>query len=112
MASSPEQERRQYHRIRFPISERPTFLIAGKPFAVIDVSARGLQYVLIEQPLPPMRETISGLLQFRRGTRLPVEGVVVRAQNDRVALHLAREIPFSILLAEQRYLHARYPMWS
>lgn len=112
MASSSEQERRQHHRIRFPISERPAFLIASQSFAVIDVSARGLQYIMTEPPLPAMRENISGILQFRRGTQVAVEGVVVRSQNERVALHLNREIPFSILLAEQRYLHARYPMWS
>lgn len=112
MASTTEQERRQHHRIRFPISERPTFLIADKAYAVIDVSARGVQYIMTEQPLPSIRENISGILRFRRGVRVTVEGVVVRFQNDRVALHLTREIPFSILLAEQRYLHARYPMWS
>ncbi|MER2581589.1 MAG: PilZ domain-containing protein [Candidatus Competibacter sp.] len=106
------QELRQFHRIRFPIAERPTFLHEGKSLTVIDVSAWGLRYAAPGQPLPQLQDPIVGLLRFRRGTQIKIEGVVVRIQNDHVALQLTKEIPFSILLAEQRYLHARYPMWS
>ncbi len=106
------QELRQFHRIRFPISERPIFLHEGKSLTVIDVSAWGLRCAAPGQPLPQLQDPIVGLLRFRRGTQIKIEGVVVRIQNDHVALQLAKEIPFSILLAEQRYLHARYPMWS
>lgn len=112
MTTPPEQELRESHRIRFPISERPTFLHEGKSFAVIDVSVRGLRYAAPGQTLPKPQDPITGILHFRRGARIKVEGIVVRVQNDHVALRLAKEIPFSILLAEQRYLHARYPMWS
>lgn len=112
MPSPPEQELREFHRIRFPIVERPTFSHEGKSFAVIDVSARGLRYAAPGQPLPKPQDSITGTLHFRRGTRIKIEGVVVRVQNDHVALHLVKEIPYPILLAEQRYLHARYPMWS
>ena len=112
MPTPPAQELREYHRIRFPISERPTFACEGKSFAVIDVSVRGLRYAAPGVALPQIHDTVTGTLRFRRGAQAKIEGVVVRVQNDQIALHLTKEISFALLIAEQRYLHSRYPMWS
>ncbi|MEI2741079.1 MAG: PilZ domain-containing protein [Candidatus Competibacter sp.] len=112
MASSSAQDLREFHRIRFPLSERPTFVFESRSFAVIDVSARGVRYAAPGLPPPNPGDHIAGLLRFRRGAPIKIEGNVVRVQGDHIALHLRKEIPFSILIAEQRYLHARYPMWS
>ncbi|MBL8251207.1 MAG: PilZ domain-containing protein [Candidatus Competibacter sp.] len=112
MASSPAQDLREFHRIRFPLSERPTFICENRSFAVIDVSGRGVRYAATGQPPPNLGDTVAGVLRFRRGPPVSIEGSVVRVQSDHIALHLKKEIPFSILIAEQRYLHARYPMWS
>lgn len=112
MASTPPQELREFHRIRFPLSERPTFVCENRSFAVIDVSARGVRYAATDQPPPNLGDAIAGVIRFRRGSPVTIEGRVVRVQGDHIALHLKKEIPFSILIAEQRYLHARYPMWS
>lgn len=112
MPSPPDQELREFHRIRFPISERPTFVREGKSFDVIDVSVRGLRYASPGQPPPNPHDSITGILHFRRGARIKIDGTVVRVQNGQIALRLNQEIPFAVLLAEQRYLHSRYPMWS
>ncbi|MBL8258970.1 MAG: PilZ domain-containing protein [Candidatus Competibacteraceae bacterium] len=112
MTSSPAHDLREFHRIRFPLAERPTFVCADQAFAVIDVSARGVRYLAPELPALNPGDPVAGMLRFRRGSPIKIEGNVVRVQGDHVALHLKKEIPFSLLIAEQRYLHARYPMWS
>ncbi len=109
---APNPELREYHRIRFPISERPTFLRENQTYAVIDVSVRGLRYVVHSGSFPKLHDPIEGILRFRRGAQIKITGTVVRIQTNHVALHLDKDISFAILLAEQRYLHARYPMWS
>lgn len=109
---SPPQELREFHRIRFPLSERPTLTVANQALAVIDVSVRGLRYITSSRLSPNPGDTVAGVVRFRRGAQAKIEGTVVRVQNDHVALHLGKEIPFSILIAEQRYLHLRYPTWS
>jgi hypothetical protein len=109
---SPNPELREFHRIRFPISERPTFLHKDKSYPVIDVSIRGFCYSASGGPLPKPHDSIKGILRFRRGAQVKIEGTVVRIQNEEVALHLNQEIPFAVLLAEQRYLHKHYPAWS
>lgn len=108
-----DQDRRQDHRIRYPLAERPSFLSDGKTCPVIDVSARGLRYLASGGPFPTSCSPISGVLQFRRGAKVTIDAMVLRVQNDQVVLYLSQsEIPFAVLLDEQRYLHARYPMWS
>lgn len=110
---SPREERRGFHRIQYPRAERPSFFPVGKKaYPVLDVSGHGLRYACSDHPLPNLHETIKGVLRFQRSAEISIEGTVVRNQNQQIALHLHEEIPFNILLAEQRYLRAHYPMWS
>lgn len=109
----PAKERRESHRIRYPIPERPSLFLQGKKaFIVLDVSARGLRYVASEVFAPRLYDPIKGVLHFRRSSQINIEGTVVRAHDQEIAIYLHKEIPFSILLAEQQYLRKHYPMWS
>ncbi len=92
MPTRPAQELREFHRIRFPISQR-NLRCEGKSFAVIDVSVRGLRYAAPGVAPPQIHDTVAGTLRFRRGAQAKIEGVVVRVQNDQIALHLTKEIP-------------------
>ena len=106
-------EKRQYHRIRYPLRERPTFLWEGKSHVVIDVSARGLRYLAPGTMFPKPGTPVRGTLRFRHGVQINIDARVARVQPPEVALYLPNdEIPFAVLMAEQRYLHNHYPMWS
>lgn len=106
-------ERREFHRISYPMTAYPSlFLERKKAFLVMDISARGLRYVVPKAPIPNLYQLVKGILHFRRSTRINIEGTVIRAQDNEIALYLHEEIPFNILLAEQRHLHKNYPMWS
>ncbi len=116
--NTPEQtpvgaERREFHRIRYPIPERPSlFLEANKAYTILDVSGRGLRYASGEPFVRRLYDPVRGLLQFRRGTKIAIQGTIVRADEREIALYLHQEIPFNILLAEQQYLRKHYSMWS
>jgi hypothetical protein len=106
-------EKRQYHRIRYPLRERPTLLLDGKSYPVIDISARGLRFLASGQSLPPSGTPFEGILSFRRGVHINLKARVARIQDQEVVLYFPdQEIPFTVLMAEQRYLHSHYPMWS
>ena len=113
-ADQPQyKERRESHRIRYPFQERPSlFLQEKKPYAILDISARGLRYAAVGGSTPRLYDAVKGVLHFRRGVRVPIEGTVVRTNENEVALYLHTEIPFNILLAQQQYLRRNYPMWS
>ena len=105
--------RRTYYRIRYPFSERPRLIVDNNIYEVIDCGPQGLRYAVRGNPLPPLGTALTGRICFRRGAEVTITGVVVRVNPKEVALYFpSGEIPFSILLAEQRYLHTHYPMWS
>lgn len=108
------EERREFHRIRYPIAERPTFSPEGKKaHSVLDIAEHGIRYLSPDgHPLPRLHDSINGVLRFRDGVRINLEGIVLRVQDQEVVLYFVREIPLNILLAEQRRLHKKYPMWS
>ncbi|MFZ4791916.1 MAG: PilZ domain-containing protein [Candidatus Competibacteraceae bacterium] len=110
--TTESEKRRLYHRIRYPLPERPKFQCADQICAVLDISARGLRYAIVGDALPNPHDLIKGILCCRRSAPVNIEGTVMRVQNGTIALYLHQEIPFTVLVAEQRYLHQRYPMWS
>ena len=121
MAQSDETpavpERRESHRIRYPLLERPSLLIQDgseqKTCIVLDISVQGLCCAIAKDDAAPcLQEPVKGVLQFQRGARINIEGTVVRVSEHEFALHLRKEIPFGILLGEQQYLRRHYPMWT
>lgn len=105
---------RAHYRIPYPLRERPRFTMAGQEqeYEVLNCSEMGVCYVVRgECPVVP-GDVVHGRLRFSRGHEVEIEGVVVRVQDDNVALHLSgMPIPFVVILDEQRYLRQKYPMW-
>ena len=106
------EERREFHRVYYPITACPSLFLEGKKaFLIVDISVRGLRYAAPKAPAPRLSQLVKGILHFQRGPQVNIEGTVIRAQHDEVALYLHQEIPLNILLTEQRQLHKNYPMW-
>ena len=104
----PFLSRREVSRIVYPLEERPTFEIGRFIYDVIDCSERGVRYVTKDRRVPELGTPLGGTLQFRRGADVDVTGEVIRTSEGIVVLILdAPGIPFSDILAEQRYLRSR-----
>ncbi|HEY9227747.1 MAG TPA: hypothetical protein VIP11_13915 [Gemmatimonadaceae bacterium] len=104
----PPTSRRELYRIVYPLIERPTLEIGRLTYHVVDCSERGLRYEVKERRMPTLGLALGGILVFRRGGSVEVTGEVIRTRAGLVALALdAPGIPFSDILAEQRYLRSR-----
>lgn len=105
--SSPS--RRALYRIAYPMAERPTFSIGRYAYEVLDCSERGLRYTVKNRRIPSVGTPVAGVLVFRReGASVEITGEVIRARGDVVVLALDEPgIPFSHIIAEQRYLRGR-----
>ena len=104
----PFLSRREVYRIVYPLEERPTFEIGRFIYEVIDCSERGIRYETKGRRVAEVGTPLGGTLQFRRGSAVDVTGEVIRTCEGTVVLVLdAPGIPFSDILAEQRYLRAR-----
>lgn len=105
----PSSSRRALYRVAYPIAERPTFRIGRYVYQVVDCSERGLRYEVTNRRLPSLGTPLGGILEFRReGASIEIAGEVIRTRGEIVVLSLdAPGIPFSHIIAEQRYLLAR-----
>lgn len=112
MSFNDPHNRRASYRLRFPVNERPRLLVVDLAWSVYDCSETGVRCLVpAGARAPDLGETVEGTLRFRRGDEVAVKGVVVWAQSGHVGLALdpRHAIPFRILLAEQRRIHATYP---
>ena len=104
-------QQRQLYRIIYPIMERPTFESGRFVHEVLDCSEKGLRYEMKEGTLPLLAAQVAGVLHFRRGDDVEVEGEVLRSGNGIVVLTLTPPLPFAEIMAEQRYLRSKgYPL--
>jgi hypothetical protein len=88
----PGEERRGFERLEYAPGERPVFLIGGGVFEVVDCAERGLRYVPSEarSRLPEIGSDIRGTIRFPDGPEVPIEGVVVRAGDDGIAVNFTQ----------------------
>jgi hypothetical protein len=98
-------DRRAHERVQYAASERPILTVGGATYGVLDCSERGLLIVGAGHALAHAGTDFRGTIRFPTGTEVPVEGVVVRAQEDAVAIQFTGLwIPRDVILAEQRRL--------
>ena len=85
-------ERRGFERVEYAAGsgERPVFLSGGGAFEIVDCAERGIRYVAIQNRLPAVGSDVRGSVRFPDGPEVPVEGVVVRAGGDGVAVNFTR----------------------
>jgi len=83
-------ERRGFERIEYAPDERPVFLSGGGSFAVVDCAERGLRYVPAHDRLPTVGSDVRGTIRFPEGPEVPIEGVVVSASGDGVAVNFTQ----------------------
>jgi len=82
-----QAERRGFERIEYSPGDRPLFDTGGHAFEVVDCAERGLRYDARREPLPAVGSEVHGTIRFPGGPEVPVEGVVVRAGREGVAVH-------------------------
>lgn len=104
----PTSPSRALYRIVYPVNERPIFEIGRFAYEMIDCSERGLRYEVNDGIVPALGTPLGGTLKFRSGSGVEVTGEVIRTLDGTVALALDPPgVPFSVILAEQRYLRSR-----
>ena len=85
-------ERRGFERVEYApgSGDRPVFLSGGGAFEIVDCAERDIRYAAQGGRLPPVGSEVRGTVRFPHGPEVPVEGVVVRAGADGVAVNFTQ----------------------
>jgi len=99
-------DRRAHERVQYGAApDRPRLTIGRASYEVLDCSERGL--LIARSPDAPveMGLDVQGKVRFPTGVEVSVEGVILRAQEDAVAIQFTGLwIPRDVILAELRRL--------
>jgi len=107
-----DEHQRSFYRVEYPHPARPVVEMQGGTLEVIDCSESGLRFALTPDMIPPDAGTmISGTLRLNEGREVPIAGTVQRLYGKSVAVQFddGHQVPFSVIIAEQKYLRARFP---
>jgi hypothetical protein len=98
-------DRRAHERVQYVSGERPRLSVGGASYEVLDCSERGLLVLRSGEALAETGLDVQGKIRFPTGMEVTVEGVVVRAQEDAIAIQFTGLwIPRDVILAELRRL--------
>ena len=101
-------QRREHFRIEFPSSERPSIIVNGRSHSVIDLSEQGIKVHWTNHDLPLIGNPLYGVVVFTDGSKVDIQGKVIRASGAIVIVNLTQGIPYPKMLAEQRRLIQKY----
>lgn len=96
-------DRRAHERVTYPPGPRPTLLVAGRSYEVLDCSERGLLVARSEAAMLEAAVDIQGRVRFPPGNEVIIEGVVLRVQDEAIAIQFTGLwIPRDVILGELR----------
>jgi PilZ domain len=95
---------REHYRIAYPTALRPKLLVHGITFDVVDISERGIRFLLGQAQRPEPGFELQGVVRFKRGDTATIRGTVLRVIDGEVASYLDEGFPLRVIMEEQRYL--------
>ncbi len=107
--SDHDIQRRAHFRLRYPMPARPVLRAGNEIYYVNEISEGGMRLVLhSDNPQSAAPEQLSGELTLA-GERLSIDAQLLRREGREVIMRLAKGIPLSLVLSEQRRLLKAYP---
>jgi hypothetical protein len=111
MGQNPIDERRRYFRLEYPSAERLTVRYKGGDYRVSQVSEGGVKILLDRHCVVRVGQFFAGVIRFKDAGIVPIVGVVLRFDEREMVVKLTIGISFNRMMAEQRRIRQKYPMF-
>jgi hypothetical protein len=106
-----KEQRREHFRVSYPLKCRPSLGLAGKDYAVIDVSERGVRFGGVHAGAFVVGQPVSFTIRFVDGDTLDFSGKIVRVHGRTVAIRLNDAIPLKKIRSEEVYVIKHFPLF-
>ncbi|PWI33585.1 hypothetical protein DI392_08955 [Vibrio albus] len=97
-------ERRQFFRLRYPHTERPTVELDGQEYPVCEISEQGMRLLFRSTDRFSLGVPFSGTVHFSDKEDVPIEGIALRQHANEVAVKLTKGISSERIDEEQQHL--------
>ena len=103
-------EKREHYRIKYRDDDRPSFVMGGAKYVVMDISEKGLRFDGGLHYKPGPGDPISGKLVFKSGKSCTVDGKLLRYDSVKRAciVKLDKGISLALIMEEQRIILKKY----
>src|SRR5690349_18924889 len=102
-------QRRNYFRIRFPVTQRPCLVVNSAHFEILELSETGAGVAAADVTMFDSSGEFEATILFRDGTMADVTARVHRQEADEIILRFPEGLPYSVVTAEQRRLMKLFP---
>ena len=102
------ENKREFYRLRYPTNCRPTLILLGKSYEVIDVCEKGVKFLLEKYREFRPGRNIRFTITFHDDS-LDLEGEILRVEERTAVIYLKKPIPLGRIIEEQRYVRDMYP---
>ena len=102
------EQKREYFRVEFPQSYRPSLEMDVDHYEIADVSEFGIRFNAGGDNSFTINDLIIGTIVFPDGKDFELSGQVTRIDDGYVSLELAEPLPLSKIRAEHLYLIGNY----
>jgi hypothetical protein len=102
------EQRREYYRVHYPMSDRPVLLAKADRYEVMDVSEFGVCFKQDERYIFKPGMLLEATICFSDGNTYVCTGEVLRCEGARVCVQLHTPIPMQRIRAESVYLSMTY----
>jgi hypothetical protein len=102
------EQKRQFYRVEYPKSVRPTFLCEGHKYPVIDLSEEGVGLEVTKSGNFRVGQLIVGEVVFHDHGQEKITASVLREDSRRVILKCHVGVSLARIMEEQRYLINRF----
>jgi hypothetical protein len=99
-----DQKTRDYYRLAYPHSYRPSLMMDVDNYEIEDVSEYGLKVKIDEDPAFMVDDKIMGVIAFPDGREFDLSGQVVRINEGYAGLQLETPLPLSVIRSEHLYI--------
>ncbi|MDH5484824.1 MAG: PilZ domain-containing protein [Gammaproteobacteria bacterium] len=104
-----DYKQREFYRLAYPRSYRPSLLIDVDHYEIEDVSEYGVKVKIDNDPAFMIDDTFMAIIEFPDGREFDLSGQVVRVDDNYAGLQLETPLPLSVIRSEHLYIINHFP---
>lgn len=107
-----KMNKREYYRVRYPLTCRPNLAILNSVYEIMDLSENGIRFFGNDVSRFHSDMKIDGMITFGDGISIGIKGKIIRIDGNNAVMFLMESIPFGRIVAEQRFIKVQFPEYG
>jgi len=103
-----DYNQREYFRLAYPRTHRPSLMIDVDNYEIEDVSEYGVKVKIDNDPAFMVDDSVIATIAFPDGREFDLSGQVVRIQDAYAGLQLETPLPLSVIRSESLYVMTNF----